>query len=280
LPPVVSSAESRHTILVNGLRDDRVSVLDRGFTLGDGVFETIAVRHGRPRLWTEHMERLESGCHRLHLPVPGRDVLAEEIERCRDGEPDGAVRLTITRGPGPRGYAMPAQPQPTRSIAWFPGLPEFARSALRLRWCATRLSENPVLAGLKHLNRLEQVLARAEWDDDRIDEGIMLAPGGEVIECTSCNLFVVTGDRLLTPDLSTCGVAGVVRRRVLELAASLGLVTTVGRVAVEDIADADELFVTNVSRGIAPVAAVEDREWTAPGPVTGRLQATFEDSLA
>lgn len=276
----MSSAASRHNILVNGLREDRVSAFDRGFTLGDGVFETIAVCDGRPRLWNEHMERLESGCGRLHLPLPDRDLLANEIEQCRDGDPDGTVRLTVTRGPGARGYAMPARAQPTRAVAWFPGRPDFPRTALRLRWCETRLAENPALAGLKHLNRLEQVLARAEWEDDRIDEGIMRATGGDVIECTSCNLFVVAGDRLVTPDLSACGVAGVVRRRVLELARSLGLAATIGRVAVDEVADADELFVTNASRGIAPVAAVDDREWAAPGPVTARLQAAFEESLS
>lgn len=276
----MSSAASRHTIVVNGLRDDRVSVLDRGFTLGDGVFETIAVRDGRPRLWNEHMERLADGCRRLHLPCPGPDLLAEEVEQCREGDPDGTVRLTVTRGPGARGYAMPARPQPTRAVAWFPGLPKFPRTALCLRWCETRLAESPVLAGLKHLNRLEQVLARAEWNDDRIDDGIMRAAGGDVIECTSCNLFLVVGDRLVTPDLSRCGVAGVVRRRVLELAQSLGQSVTVGRVAVDDVAEADELFVTNVSRGVAPVAVVDDRERAAPGPVTARLRDAFEESLA
>jgi len=276
----VSSAASRHPLLVNGVRDDRVSALDRGFTLGDGVFETIAVRDGRARLLNEHMERLENGCDRLHLARPGRQLIADELEQARDGDPDGTVRLTITRGPGARGYAMPTSPRPTRAIAWFTGLPEFPRTVLHLRWCETRLAENPALAELKHLNRLEQVLARAEWDDERIDEGIMRSTGGDVIECTSCNLFVVSGNRIVTADLSACGVAGVVRRRVLELAPSIGLDAVVGRLTTEDVGDADELFATNASRGIAPVGLLGDRAWDAPGPVTARVQEAFEESLA
>lgn len=275
----MSSAASSPTILVNGRPADRVSALDRGFTLGDGLFETITVRGGRMPLWQEHGERLTTGCQRLGLPVPDMDQLARELEQCRNGEPDGTLRLTLTRGPGARGYAVPSTIRPTRAVNWFAGLPSFPRAALNLRWCETRLAENPLLAGLKHLNRLEQVLARSEWDDEDIDEGVMRSVSGDVIECTSANLFLVTGGTLRTPDLSTCGVAGVVRRRVLDLAASLSLPVSISRLGSDDPPAADELFVTNASRGIAPVARLDEHHWPVPGPVTARLQQAFEVSL-
>lgn len=275
----MSSAASSATILVNGRPVDQVSALDRGFTLGDGLFETIAVRAGRMPLWQEHGDRLATGCRRLGLPVPDMHQLAQEMEQCRNGEPDGTLRLTLTRGPGMRGYAVPSTIRPTRAVAWFSGLPSFPRNALNLRWCKTRLAENPLLAGLKHLNRLEQVLARSEWDDADIDEGMMRSVSGDVIECTSANLFLVTNGTLRTPDLSACGVAGVVRRRVLELAESLSLPLSITRLGPDDPLAADELFVTNASRGIAPVARLDEHRWPVPGPVTARLQEAFEVSL-
>lgn len=266
-------------ILVNGQRTDHVSALDRGLALGDGLFETIAVRGGGVRCWSEHGERLLGGCRRLGLPMPDLDELWREIEQCRDGAPDGTVRVTWTRGPGSRGYAIPAVVEPTRVVAWFCGIPRLPDRPLRLRWCETRLAENPVLAGLKHLNRLEQVLARAEWDDDDIDEGLMRSTGGAVIECTSSNLFLVTDGRLRTADLSDCGVGGVMRRRVLELAAMAGIRPEIGRLAVDDVLAADEVFITNVSRGIAPVGRLDDHHWPAPGPRTRALGTALEASF-
>lgn len=275
----MSSAASSPVILVNGTPDDRVSALDRGFTLGDGLFETIAVRDGRSPLWQEHMERLTEGCRRLALPAPDPGELALEADRARADGADGTIRVSVTRGQGERGYKMPSVVEPTRVVAWFPGVPTFPRDALVLRWCETRLSENPVLAGMKHLNRLEQVLARSEWDDDDIDEGVMRTVGGDVVECTSCNLFLVRDGVLVTPDLSASGVAGVVRRRVIELAMTLGVSTQVTRIAPNELLEADELFVTNVTRGIAPVASLADRSWPAPGALTARIRDAFRESL-
>lgn len=262
--------------LVNGIATDRIAALDRGFTLGDGLFETVAVRGGRARLWTQHCERLAEGCRRLGLPQPDAGQLQAELEQCRRGETDGTLRITWTRGPGPRGYALPGRTEPTRVVAWFPGLPEPPERPLRLRWCRTPLAENPALAGLKHLNRLEQVLARAEWDDPSIDEGVMCSVSGDIIECTSSNLFLVLDGTLLTPDLSRCGVAGVMRRHVLTLAETLSIPARIGRLDVDTLATADELFVTNASRGIAPVGCMEERAWPAPGPRTRQLMRALE----
>lgn len=229
-------------------------------------------------MWAEHCERLGEGCRRLGLPQPDPALLHAELEQCRDNETDGTARITCTRGPGPRGYALPERSEPTRMIAWYPGLPSLPGRPLALRWCRTPLAENPVLAGIKHLNRLEQVMARAEWDDPAIDEGIMCNTTGDVVECTSCNLFLVCDGRLRTADLSRCGVAGVMRRHVLALADAASLPVEIGRLTADDVLAADELFVTNASRGIAAVGRLEDREWIAPGDYTQKLQQTLETS--
>lgn len=272
-------SESSPTILVNGRRTEQVSALDRGFTLGDGLFETIAVRKGRVRCWPEHGERLKEGSRCLGLPMPDLGQLEREMEQCRAGDLDGTLRITWTRGPGSRGYAIPPAVTPTRVVAWFPGLPAFPQRPLNIRWCATRLGENPALSGLKHLNRLEQVLARSEWDHADIDEGLMRSVRGDVIECTSSNLFLVAAGALHTPDLSNCGVAGVVRSRVLRLARDMALPIEVRRIPQIDVLAADEVFVTNASRGIAAVGRIGDQSWTAaPGPLTRQLQQALEDS--
>lgn len=259
-------------ILVDGRREHRVAALDRGFTLGDGLFETLAVRAGVPRFWSAHMERLCAGCRRLALPQPPLAALADDAAALCADAGDGTLRITWTRGVGARGYAPPAAPVATRVVAYHAG-PVRPPRPLALRWCDTRLALQPALAGVKHLNRLEQVLARAEWTDPGIDEGIMRACDGRVVECVAANLFLVADGALVTPGLDECGVAGTMRRRVLSAAATLGLEAAVRRVEVREVETADELFVTSAVLGVAPVAMLADRRLPAPGPVTRGVTA-------
>lgn len=259
-------------MLVDGHPGERVAALDRGFTLGDGLFETIAVRGGVPRFWSAHMERLHEGCRRLSLPEPPVDALARDAAALCGATDDGTLRITWTRGVGARGYAAPADPVPTRVLAFHPGAVSAAR-ALALRWCTTRLALQPALAGIKHLNRLEQVLARMEWSDPAIDEGIMLAGDGRVVGCVAANLFLVSGGALVTPDLAECGVAGTARRRVLSVAQGLGVDVAVRRVEADEVAAADEAFATSATRGVAPVGAIGDRRLPAPGALTRRVMS-------
>lgn len=267
----MSTTSATPRTLVNGRAQDSVSAYDRGLLLGDGLFETIPIRQGRAPLWPLHCERLECGCHALGLPTPDRNVIADEIDHACADDAHGTVRLTLTRGRGPRGYAQPDPIEPTRVVTFHPGQPATAAKPLRLRWCDTRLGLQPVLAGIKHLNRLEQVMARAEWSDPQIDEGIVQSLDGRVIECVAANLFLVRDGVLVTPRIRDCGVAGVARRQVLTTAASLGLVSEERDVSPDEVTAADELFVTSSVRGIAAVAHIEDVSYAAPGPVTDRL---------
>ena len=264
-----------HT-LVNGLRATTIDVRDRGLQYGDGLFETIVVRAGVPQLWPRHLQRLRTGCQQLRLPMPDEDVLRRETEEVAHGEALAVVKIIVTRGTSERGYRIrPGQPG-MRSVSGHPWPAHQARNAvdgITSRWCQMQCGRQPRLAGLKHLNRLEQVLARAEWEDDDA-EGLMCDTEGEVIGGTMSNLFLVRGDVLLTPDLSQSGVAGVMRAEVLETARHQGLEPRTVPVSRSMVESADELFITNAVIGIWPIRALEGKQY-AVGKTTQALQAAL-----
>jgi 4-amino-4-deoxychorismate lyase len=247
-------------LLVNGDADAHIAADDRGLCYGDGLFETVLFMHGRAPLWARHMQRLAASCARLSLPAPDPALLAREAEDVSAGLERAIVRITYTRGSGPRGYAFPRAAQAARIVAAVaaPGIPAgWYHSGIRVRACALRLSEQPRLAGIKHLNRLEQVLARAEWDDDAIVEGILCDAHGRVISATAANIFAVIDGRLVTPALERCGVAGVARAEVLAQHADC----EVRDLMMVELLRADEVFLSNSVRGIVPVTALDDRRW-------------------
>lgn len=266
-------------ILVNGHAQDHIAVADRGLHYGDGLFETIAVTGGRPRLWERHWRRLSTGCRRLGIAPPDPEILWEEASRVCGGVDRGVLKIILTRGAGGRGYRPVQTGQATRIMATYPwpAYPEANwRQGVAVRVCTTRLGRNPALAGIKHLNRLEQVLARSEWQDPHIAEGLMLDDDGHVIAGTLSNLFIVTAQGLLTPTLAACGVAGIMRSVILDLAAELDIVWQEKPLRLEDLLRADEVFLSNALIGIWPVRRVEQRDYSV-GSLTelldGRLQA-------
>jgi 4-amino-4-deoxychorismate lyase len=258
--------------LVNGSETAGVAPDDRGLQYGDGLFETMAATGGRIRHLALHLARLEEGCRRLRIPMPAVGLLEDECLRVLEGMDTGSLKLTITRGPGPRGYRPPAEPSVTRIVTSSAARPRGdALAPLLIRICDTRLGLNPLLAGLKHLNRLEQVMACAEWDDPDIGEGLMLSTDGRLISATAANVFLVEGGRLVTPAIRDCGVAGVMRQVVLAAAADRGQPVLVEDVHPDRLANADELFVTNAVIGIRPVKElIGIRRW-ATGDVTRSL---------
>jgi len=258
-------------VLVDGQARDQVSVLDRGLGYGDGLFETIRFVGTDAPLWPRHMQRLEEGCRRLGLPMPGPALLQAEARAAAQDMAASVVRITLTRGVGARGYKPPAQPQATRIVAAFepPPADDAAQSdGIRVRRCATMLAPQPLLAGLKHLNRLEQVLARAEWDDPAIAEGLLCDADGLSISATAANLFAVFAGRLATPAVDRCGVAGVGRAEVLAAWPH----AQVRPIPLDALHRADELFLSSSVRGIVPIRELEGRGF-AIGPVTRALQA-------
>jgi 4-amino-4-deoxychorismate lyase len=248
---------------------------DRGLAYGDGLFETMAASDGVIRWFDLHLDRLEEGCRRLEIPAPSRSLLAHEIgAHCpKDGR--AVVKLIVTRGPGARGYLPPEPANPTRVLAISPW-PDYPDSNYRIgisaRVCQLRLGESPSLAGIKHLCRLEQVLAQLELRGYAVQQGLLLDMSGHVVGGTSSNLFAVCDGELITPALARCGIKGVMRRAVLELARTLGIRAAERDLALADVLAADELFVTNALFGIWPVTEIDGRRFGV-GPTTRRLMS-------
>lgn len=263
---------------VNGEPCDTLSVGDRGLHYGDGLFETMAVVDGAIPFWPRHLERLKQGCSRLGIEGLADDShLADELARLCAGQKKAVAKLVVTRGSGGRGYRPPSpQGPPTRIMTLSPWPDHVSRmgdQGATLRYCDTPVSRNPALAGIKHLNRLEQVLARQEWGSE-FDEGLMCDDHGLIIEGTMSNLFAVTEGAIMTPDLSQCGVAGIVRDWVMERARSMGVQLDIGGVDRHGLANVDEIFITNSIIGIAPVRRLAGRDYPK-GTMTKKIMDQF-----
>lgn len=268
-------------ILVNGREQGHIAVADRGLQYGDGLFETIAVIGGEPRLWKRHWQRLAAGCQRLGITGVDHDVLRGEVDGVCNGMERGVLKIIVTRGEGGRGYRPPQSVEATRIVAThpWPSYPETHwRQGVAMRTCTTRLGRNTALAGLKHLNRLEQVLARCEWDDADIAEGVMFDIDGNVISGTMSNLFMVESGRLMTPALSQCGVAGVMRGVILDIAAQAGISCQETTTSRHALLRADEVFMTNALVGIWPVRCIDQQEYDL-GPLTKLLSEQLRGAV-
>ena len=257
--------------LVDGELSDVVPASDRGLAYGDGVFETLAVRGGAPGLWQAHMDRLGRGCERLGLPTPAQAGLLREVKTVAAGQPRCVVKIILTRGSAGRGYAPPESVQPLRMVSahpWPERIREDQQSGVEAVVCATRLALQPALRGIKHLNRLEQVLAAAELAGHPGKHGVMLNTEGYVIAGVSANLFAVADGQLLTPRMDRCGVHGVLRDLLLRHHAGR---CERRRISLELLEEADEVFFCSAIRGIVPVRAIDEHRWPV-GPVTRELQ--------
>ncbi|MES1982488.1 MAG: aminodeoxychorismate lyase [Pseudomonadota bacterium] len=252
-------------MLINGLPGDRISIQDRGLLYGDGVFRTMRVLDQRILHWPRHYDKLQRDCVALKLHCPDALLLRAEFQQLLDQHPAGVAKVIITRGTAQaRGYAYHATASPTRilTVAPLPVFPaDFGSRGVKVRVCDLALSHQPGLAGIKHLNRLENVLATAEWNDDNIAEGVLLDIAGNVVEGTRSNLFMVRNGELLTPDLSLCGVAGVQRERIIESATAHATVCTIGKFNLTELLAADEIFLVNSVIGLWPVRELQHRSW-------------------
>jgi len=248
-------------MLINGVFTDQLPASDRGLQYGDGLFETIAILDGQPSQWPQHMARLAKGCEAMKILTPDCELLLQEAQQLCVDNTHAVLKIIVTRGSGGRGYRFPEPVTPTRLLSIHPR-PDYPSSHYRqgivLTVCKTRLGSNPALAGIKHLNRLEQVVARNEWQSSDIHEGVMLDIHGNVIEGTMSNLFIIEGDTLITPDLSECGINGIMRETVLALAAQRNIATRIEAISLARLKSASACFVTNSIIGLWPVRALDD----------------------
>lgn len=275
-------------ISVNGVLDATISPLDRGFTYGDGLFETCRIHAGKIPLWDYHLERLLESATRLKIPLDIEHLqdYREQLFRAAQVQSidAGVFKIIVTRGIGGRGYRMPDIISPTYCLGIFPAQPlhtDFYLNGVGVRICEQRLSNNKSLAGMKHLNRLEHILARSEWQGE-FAEGLLLDTNNHAIEATVSNLFLVKNKQLFTPDLGYAGVAGIMRRVIMEqLAPSLNIDVIVDNITLPTLQDADEIFLTNSVFGIWPVHALTDIDVQcySQHTITRQLQTALDSYL-
>lgn len=250
--------------LINGESDIGLSPLDRGMAYGDGVFRTLRVSQGIPDVWSLHYQKLVHDCHVLGINCPSQDLLLADIGRLFTPDEEAVAKIIVTRGVGPRGYGIPPTASPTRIVIreLCPDYPHINHAeGVNLHLCNLRLSRQPRIAGIKHLNRLENVLARSEWSDHRIADGLLLDEGGLVISCTMSNLFARFGKALVTPLLNQCGVAGVTRQRILDNALNMGYLPEIRQLPLDELMQADEIIICNSLFGAWQVRSLNNRMW-------------------
>jgi len=257
------------TFLINGSFDQAISAFDRGFAYGDGVFRTMQIRNGLPVNWPLHYQKLVADCAAIGIVCPSAELLMNDLQQLFpvnefDENEFKVAKIIITRGEGDRGYAPPAVTAPTRAVIKS-AMPQYAAlnyaQGVNLRVCETRLATQPKLAGIKHLNRLENVLARMEWREDAIFDGLLLDQQGHVIECTMSNIFARFDNKLITPDLTLCGVAGITRQRILWLESVLGLTVQVTSITLDQLLQADEVIICNSLYGVFQVNSIGAKSW-------------------
>lgn len=269
-------------ILVNGLAEDRIAISDRGLQYGDGLFETMAYRDGTIEFFDTHLTRLLSDCQRLNIPFQQISELRDDVNQvCQSSNDDAVIKIIITRGRGGRGYSADSNAIPTRIVSShpYPNYPDAnTKTGVTLRFCQHPISENTALAGMKHLNRLDQVLARNEWQQEDIAEGLLFNNAGNIIEGTMSNLFIIISGRIITPKLDKAGVKGVMRATVMNIAKDLELIVQEDEITKQDLLNADEIFICNSIIGIWPISYIKDSGRQYPvGTITHKLQYALQE---
>ena len=255
-------------VFIDGQASHLLPVSDRATQYGDGLFETMHWRSGDLLRLGEHLSRLQKGCSLLGIAFDHTQLnhqlnaflatLTQDANALSQGR---VIKLVISRGSGGRGYAPPADPTPRIIISSHPlpaMLPEFQEQGIDCMLCSYRLSSNPALAGVKHLNRLDQVMGSTELQrvSDQLtalSEGLMMDQQGYVVEGTRSNLFLIRDNRLLTPRIESAGIAGIMRQSILDKAKELGWPTAIDKILPQELASADSIFICNSILGIVPV---------------------------
>lgn len=247
-------------IWVNGDAQAGVAANDRGVQFGDGCFTTAHLWQGEVALLPAHIQRLRDACARLLITGVDFEQLEQEMQRLAEQHQNAVMKVILTRGQGGRGYSAAGCASPTRiiSIAPYPALyPTLQHSGATLTLSPIALSRNPLLAGLKHLNRLEQVLIRTHLEQTEAHEAVVLDTDGALVECCAANLFWRKGKTVFTPDLSFAGVAGLMRARVMQQLPALGYQVEQTSAAFGELASADEVFITNALMPLISVNRID-----------------------
>lgn len=274
--------------LINGSFDHIISPFDRGFAYGDGIFRTMKMVDGLPESWPQHYQKLVADCAVINIVCPSAELLMSDLQQLFSpidlSENQLAVaKIIITRGEGNRGYTPPAITAPMRVVTKSP-MPKYPverfETGVNLTVCETRLAAQPLLAGIKHLNRLENVLARMEWTEPSIADGILLDMNNNVIECTAANIFARFGDTLITPSLHSCGISGITRQRIINVAHTLSLKVKEETFNLEQLLSADEVIICSSLYGAWQVKSVQVKKMQEKTIKNNGLAANIRAALA
>lgn len=252
-------------VLINGIKENYIGAMDRGLAYGDGLFSTIKVEYGKPLLWEFHLQRLQLGAQKLYFPEFDWAQLSDEINRVANGladEKSSVLKIIITRGSGGRGYSMTGCDSPQRIISTsiYPDFYlQWQTQGIKLIQCEYKLASNKQLAGLKTLNRLDQVLIKRELDSKDAVEGIVCDSQGYVIEACSANIFIYLDKQWKTPKLDSSGVAGVLRRQLIARALQAGIDIVEEHIHIDRLQQAQAICLTNALMGIVPVSQYQNR---------------------
>ena len=252
--------------LINGAESETLAVNDRGVQFGDGCFTTARILRGQVQLLSAHLARLQTTCEKLFIPYDDWALLAQEMARLAQPHQDGVLKVIITRGAGGRGYSAAGCVNPTRILSVSPWPAHYLRwreEGISLSLSPVRLGRNPSLAGLKHLNRLEQVLIRSHLEQTDADEALVLDSDGWLTECCAANVFWRKGSDVFTPRLDQAGVNGIMRQYILAKLAPSPFRVVEATMRPEALREADEVVVCNALMPLVPVRRWNDKCWSA-----------------
>ena len=250
---------------INGVEQTSLAASDRATQFGDGCFTTAAVRNGQILLLDAHLQRLREGCARLMMPGVDWTRLESEMRAAAEPQAEAVLKVIISAGSGGRGYSRQGIHCATRIVSvspWPQHYQALQQQGVRLETSPVPLAQNPLLAGIKHLNRLEQVLIRAHLDQSEADEALVLDTAGYVVECCAANLFWRQGERIFTPDLTASGVDGIMRRYLMAQIAAAGQVCHVVRAKPVQLLAADEVVICNALMPVLPVRQIDSQSFS------------------
>ncbi len=254
--------------IVNGELSTQISIQDRGFNYGDGLFETMLLINHQPVFWDEHYQRLVKGCEVLGIRCPPEESLKGDIAKLWHLSPDvnvAVIKIIVTRGDSKRGYQYPDNivSNVVIFLSTYPAYPvSYWNEGVKVKICETLLSSHKKLAGLKRLNRLGQVIARNEWQDD-YQEGLMADISGNIVEGVMSNIFIVKDNLVRTPLIINAGVNGIMRNIILKICEANGIMALEDDISLKQVLAADEIFLTNSIIGVWPVKQINNRLYTA-----------------
>ncbi len=260
-------------VLINGEEQDKISIFSRNMQYGDGLFETCVAVDNQILFWPRHFSRLEIGREKLSINKIDEGVWLSDIKKAfaLSLKKNCIVKLILSRGNTLRGYGYKDDIEPVRIVIISEMHPSLINKEFSLEYSISGYHSNPQLAGIKHCNRLEQILARSNLSSN---EAIMLDEKENVISVTQGNIYFIFGNKLLTPKLDRCGVVGSRRSLILELARSLKMDALESNISINQVQQADEVFISNSVIGIQPVHLIETHK-LGKNPLTEKIQKAF-----